>query len=456
MLVEKARRRAVALLAILAILAASCGGGSDTAEGDTEAGGDDTSTTSAEESSGDEGSDEEATSGGDPVTIEWWHIQNADPGMSNWQAMADAYMADHPEVNIEITVMENEAFKAALQTNMQAGDVPDLFQSWGGGGLREQVEAGLVKDITAETDEFAGSLSGATSLYEVGGARYGLPFNAGMVGFWYNQDLFAEAGAEVPETWEDLLATIDTLKGAGITPIAVGAGDKWPAHFWYTYLMIRLCGGDTMVEIAADGDFTRDCVVQAGEMVAELVATEPFQPGFLGAGWDAPDGESGWKGSVAAAMDLMGQWAPGAFRAQAGGGDVPLEWNLGWFPFPSVAGGAGADTDALGGADGFAVGKDAPAEAVDFLMFLLNEENQATWAANSGLPVNPAANSAVTDENMVAVLDGLGEADFVQLYLDQFFTAEIGGQINDQTALLFGGATSPADAAAAITATAQG
>ena len=33
-------------------------------------------------------------------------------------------MADHPNVTINITVQENEAFKKALQTNLQAGDVP--------------------------------------------------------------------------------------------------------------------------------------------------------------------------------------------------------------------------------------------------------------------------------------------------------------------------------------------
>ena len=54
------------------------------------------------------------------------------------------------------------------------------------------------------------------------------------------------------------------------------------------------------------------------------------------------------------------------------------------------------------------------------------------------------------------MLEGLNDATFIQLYLDQFFTAEVGGQINDQTALLFAGETSPEDAAAAITATAGG
>ena len=57
---------------------------------------------------------------------------------------------------------------------------------------------------------------------------------------------------------------------------------------------------------------------------------------------------------------------------------------------------------------------------------------------------------------MQAVLEGLNNATFIQLFLDQFFTAEVGSQVNDQTALLFAGKTSPQDAADAITATAGG
>jgi raffinose/stachyose/melibiose transport system substrate-binding protein len=442
------RRWAIALAAALGLVVAACGSDDDSGGG--------AATEAPAASEAPAGS--EAPSG-EAVEINWWHIQNNDPGRADWQAMADAYMAEHPNVKINITVMENEAFKAAIQTNLQAGDVPDLFQSWGGGGLRDQVEAGLVRDITDEAAGFIGDLNpSAVQLYQVDGKQYGVPFNAGMVGFWYNKDLFAQAGIDAPPaTWDELLADVQKLKDAGITPIAVGAGDKWPAHFWYSYLMVRLGGADAMNQIAADNNFNVPAVIGAGEKVAELVALQPFQDGFLAAGWDAPDGESGTMANGKAAMDLMGQWAPGAFKNQLGlepTDDLPFE--LGWFPFPEVEGGAGAASDAFGGGDGFAVGKDAPPEAVDFLGFITNTENQQTWGTNSGLPVNASANDAVADPNMQAVLQGLNDAGFMQLYLDQFFTAEVGGAVNDATQTLFAGTASPEDAATAITAVAGG
>ena len=441
------RRRALGVVAVLGLAAAACGSSDDSSE----------PAASAEPGASTAAAD--STDSGEPVTIDWWHIQNNDPAKANWQAMADEYMKMHPNVTIDITVMENEAFKAALQTNLQSGDVPDLFQSWGGGGLRDQAEAGLVRDITDMSGDINSQFSpSAAEVHQVDGKQYGIAYNASATGIWYNKDLFAKAGLEAPaDTWDGLLEQVQTFEDAGITPIAVGAGDKWPAHFWYSYLMLRNGGSDVMNGIAETNDFDVPAVIEAGEQTATLVGMEPFQDGFLAAGWDAPDGESGTMASQSAAMDLMGPWAEGAFKTQAGvENDADLPWDIGWAPFPMVEGGAGDPGDVLGGADGFAVGKDAPDEAVDFLAFITNEANQKTWASTGQLPVNLAAVDAVTDPNQLAILDALNNAPFIQLFLDQFFTAEVGSQINDQTALLFAGQTSPEDAATAITSTAGG
>jgi raffinose/stachyose/melibiose transport system substrate-binding protein len=447
-------RRGAAALAVLGLAVAACGGDDD----DDSAGADESADGTSAPAPGTDAASTDAPSG-EPVTIDWWHIQNSDPGLANWQAMADEFVAEHPNVTIDITVHENDAFKDAIEPLLQSGDVPDLFQSWGTGDLRELVEQGLAQDVTDAVAPWIDNLgAGPVSLYQVDGKQYGVPFNAGIVGFWYNKDLFAEAGIDAPpETWSEFLTDVQTLKDAGITPIAVGAGAKWPAHFYYAYLMLRIGGAAALEEIASTNDFNHPAVIEAGERIGELVALEPFQEGFLGADWDTPDGEAGIMATGGAAMDLMGQWAPGAFRSQAGVETVQdLDFEIGWFPFPAVEGGAGAPTEVIGGGDGFAVGKDAPPEAVEFLEFITNETNQLTWAeAGSGIPVNPAAAGGLGPE-LVPVAEGLGASTFLQLYLDQFFPAEVGTAINDQTALLFGGATTPEEAAAAITAVATG
>lgn len=159
------------------------------------------------------------------VTITWWHINTNQPEADFWQAVANEYMAANPNVTIEITILENEAFKSRLTTVMQAGDAPDLFQSWGGGVLWQFAEAGLVRDIspelTAEDSAWQNSFSAqaALNLYSQGESFYGVPWSWGAVGLFYNKALFEQAGlpSTPPATWDEFVAAIEALQGAGIT-----------------------------------------------------------------------------------------------------------------------------------------------------------------------------------------------------------------------------------------------
>ena len=48
------------------------------------------------------------------VTVTWWHITTDEGQAAVWQSLADSYMAEHPNVTIEISILENEAFKTKL------------------------------------------------------------------------------------------------------------------------------------------------------------------------------------------------------------------------------------------------------------------------------------------------------------------------------------------------------
>jgi raffinose/stachyose/melibiose transport system substrate-binding protein len=388
----------------------------------------------------------------EPVTVTWWHITTKDPGLTDWQKMADDYMAAHPNVTIEITVLENEAFKTKLTTVMQSGDPPDIFQSWGGGGFNQQVEAGLLKDITADLEadpawkeSFA---PGALGVYSYQGKNYGVPWDMGMVGFWYNKDLFEQAGISAPPaTWTEFLEDVQKLKDAGITPISIGEGDKWPGmHFW-NYLATRLCGQEKFeAAMARTGSFTDPCFVEAGAKLQELVALEPFQDGFLGA---THDDMQATFGNGQAAMELSGQWAPSTQAANAA--DTVGVANLGLFGFPEVEGGAGAGTDVVGGGNGFAIGKNAEPEAIDFVKYLTSVENQTIIAANgSGIPVVKGSETGLTDPNMLQVAQTFAAADYFQLYYDQFLPPATGSVLNDAVQKLFSGDATPEEVAQEI------
>ena len=190
----------------------------------------------------------------------------------------------------------------------------------------------------------------------------------------------------LPQPGPNFLKMCRNLKHAGITPIALGEGDKWPGAFWWEYLATRI-GGQAGFDAAYSrkGSFTDAPFIEAGKKLQELVALEPFQNGFLGATWGVD--EPTLMGNGEAAMDLMGQWAPAAF-ADNSVDKLGLGEKAGWFPFPAVEGGAGDPADALGGGNGFVVGKNAPPEAVDFLKYISSVDSQIAQAEiNLSLPV---------------------------------------------------------------------
>jgi len=117
---------------------------------------------------------------------------------------------------------------------------------------------------------------------------------------------------------------------------------------------------------------------------------------------------------------------------------------VGWFPLTTVSGGAAQPGEQFGGGDGFAIGRDAPAEAVDFVKFLVTS-NVANKAGASGaiLPVKKGSESSVTDPNMKTVLDTRSKSSFVQLYLDQAYAPAVGAAVNDAVQQLFAGKASP-------------
>lgn len=395
------------------------------------------------------------------VKIRWWHIWGGSESniADNWQKLADEYVAAHPDVEIEITVITGDPYKDKLASNMQAGDPPDLFQTWGGGVLWQYADAGLVQDLTdalAEDGWGESFLPGPMAVYRHEGKIYGVPWRFGMVGMWYNKALFEKAGiAETPKTWSEFLDVVQKLKDAGITPIALGEKDKWTGHFWWSYLAVRNAGQEGFAK-AQDrtGSFADPAFVTAGEQLQQLIDLEPFQEGYLEQGYGD---QQVVIAKEQAAMELMGQWAFGADSAVAEENLENYVANISWFPFPMVDGGAGQPKDAFGGGDGFAIGKNAPPETIDFVKFLTSKEHQAAMAEAgiAVLPVVKGVESSVTEPVMQVVLQHFGEAEYLQLYLDQYLPPAVGLAVNDYVQELFAGTKTAAEVADSIEETAE-
>ena len=91
-------------------------------------------------------------SGSAETVVKILHIYPVPKVLEIWQSAALEYEKANPTVKIEFDYLENEEFKAKLSTLLQSNDRPSLFHSWGGGVMREQIQAGVCQDITNAID----------------------------------------------------------------------------------------------------------------------------------------------------------------------------------------------------------------------------------------------------------------------------------------------------------------
>ncbi|WP_225222118.1 ABC transporter substrate-binding protein [Microbacterium gallinarum] len=383
---------------------------------------------------------------GEEVTLTWWHNATNGPLPDVWEEVAAEFEEANPGVNVEQVGYQNEELQRTLIPNaLAAGDPPDLFQVWPGGELRDQVENGYLMPLDDLIPDTIESVGATVNPWQVGGETYAVPFTFGIEGFWYNTDMFEEAGVEVPETFDDLVDAVADLRESGVVPISVGAGAGWPAAHWWYQFALKSCSPETLAAGQEEFDFSDPCWVEAGEQLEEFLGIEPFQDGFLGTVPQEGAGSSaGMIANGQAAMELMGHWNAGTIGGLTPDQQVPAF--LGWFPMPGIEGAAGDPTAALGGGDGFGCAAEAPPECADLLAYIMSEDVQRRFAeSGSGIPTVPAAQDGLEDENLKAVAAGLAEASFVQLWFDTAFGTTVGNAMNEGIVNLFAGNGTPED-----------
>ena len=382
------------------------------------------------------------------------HVSDNAAQKAIWDQIANDYNAEHKGVKVEFKYLENEAFKAKLPTMLQADESrPDLFYSWGGGVMQAQDKAGFLKDVTKDVASWESELAPtAVDAFKVDGKIVGVPFEVGEVAFYYNKKLFEKAGVKAEEikSWDDFLGAVKKLKAAGITPIVVGAGEKWPMHFYYSYLVMRIGGEHALADAKAgkDGGFKNPTFVEAGKRLQELAALEPFQPGYLSTKHAE---SSGMFGDGKAAMDLMGQWLLSMQGPNSTSGKGLAEEDIGILSFPVVPGGKGKATDTLGGINGWLVSKSAPPEAIDFLKFFSQQKYAKETAEKAAyIPVVKGSESAFTDPLFKRLADDLSKTTYHQNFFDQDLGPSVGRVVNDVSVAVAAGQMTPEAAAAAI------
>jgi len=385
-----------------------------------------------------------------PVIIRWWHINSDNPSQQVLQQIAGEFEKDHPGVQVRVIMLENMEFKPKLELEFAAGDPPDVFHSWGGGGLAEQAKAGYLRDITdwVKSDRWKSRINPeALKIYSYNDRIYGFPQDLGAVGFWYNSEILKKAGyAKFPEDWDSFLVMCDRLKAAGITPLSLGMADRWPVTYFWVYLALRIGGADLFYDILENKrSFDDPVMIEAGQIMHLLYNKGYFPPSAIG---DDFFSQSRYVGDGICAMQLMGQWAI-AVQAQSSEKKDTLSPLMKFAPFPAVKNGKGVIGDAMGGGNGFVIGRNAPDEAIELLEYFMRAENlQRYFDVFPAVPTVEAVKINAPGLNMVK--EYLNSMHSYCLYPDQLFPLEIGDMLNETSARVMLGEITPKEGCALL------
>lgn len=251
---------------------------------------------SKESSSGNDGNDGASgneggsKSSGDITIAVATRYSNDNPDESFYREKVEAFNALDNGITVEMDNISTEAdYLDKLRTSFANGDTPNVFQEYGGSRCLDYLEAGAIVDLKPYLEEngnewydtFYDSLWGQTT-YEGYDGIYALPFKNYMVVLYYNKDLFEQAGVEVPETVDEMLAVCETFKSMGIEPFQVGEKDNYRFGHFNNNLVIKTLGVDAVDKLA-----TRELAYDSEEMlgtyrvIQEMVEKKYFGENIL-------------------------------------------------------------------------------------------------------------------------------------------------------------------------------
>lgn len=371
------------LLALVMVMGlAACGSGGEEASNPPEG-----SNTPASQSP--ENSTEPA--GDEAVTLKWavWDVNLT----TYYQPLIDAYVANHPNVTIEMVDLGSADYQNALITQLTGNADLDVVCVKDIPGYANLVKGGYLTDLSGEGID-ASLYGGTIEQITVDGAYYAIPFRSDHWVLYYNKDLFDAAGVDYP-TNDMTLAEYDAL--ARQVTNGTGAGKVYGAHYhtWRSAasLFAVLDGQHSVVD--GNYDFMKNTyemvLAQQNDGICQdygtLKATQTHYSGVF------------FNNQVA--MLNMGTWfIPTQIEKVKSGESLATNWGIVKYPHPE---GVEAGTT-LGTITSVAVNAASAKQeaAIDFVKFVGGEQGAEVIAKTGTFPA--IKNDAVLDE--LAKMDG--------------------------------------------------
>lgn len=306
------------------------------------------------------------------------------------EAMVDEFRERHPDIEVEYTPGELSFEEGRIQTMLRSGEAPDvMLVNSGPGRVGVLADAGLIADLSDLYEQGGLSDRYQTAVVEQitrqgDGSVYEVVEGMDIFQVYYNKDLFAQAGVDVPTSFDDLLALCAPLSESGVLPMVAGVRDNY-AGGWLLGTLVQASTGEDVMEdvIYGDGRFDQEAIVRGGEMLRALLEQGCIDGGQAAA-LDNEQAQAAFLNG-SAAMIVMPQGPLAELRAE--GGDVSP---FAAFPMPTPDSGIAAlPTAGLAHSWVMAAETDAQSAAREWLQWV-SSEDYLQAVAEEGMTLAPA------------------------------------------------------------------
>ena len=366
------------------------------------------------------------------ITITLWDIATEDPGNTIQQGAVDRFMADHPNIKVETTHIQNDTYKEKLVIAMSSGQCPDMYMHWGGGPMNEYIDSGFAVPVTDLMNNYCDVdfLDAAIAQSSYKGEIYAVPYGGiGGSGIFYNKTIFAKLGLQVPTTIGELESACATLKEKGYIPFSLANQNKWTGSMYFMYLAARYGGVDEFnAAVAGTGSFESGAFQYAAETIQKWVKAGYFPDGVNSL--NADDGQDrSLLYTEEAAMMLHGSWQASAMR------NDNEEWynqNIGYFTFPKLENSKADQSIVVGTSIGngfsFNTGDDQDKLKACFVLATqyYNDKTYCQQQLDSGtIPSINGMGDTIQDPCMKQIWKDFTNASNVQLWYDQYLPPSV-------------------------------
>lgn len=363
---------AVSLAALMGLSASGCGGSGSTAVDSTAAG------------SAGAGAAVEPAADGEQVVINFFHRWPNDPKNSMFNELIQEYMAENPNVVINMDCILNDQYKEKIRMVVSTDEIPDIFSSWSGTFAQEMIASGNISalnDMYQEDEEWASAIAQASvDGFTFDGQIYGVPWSQDGKVFYYNKKIFAENHLETPKTWGEFIDVLDTLKAAGYeTPIVEGLADNWAILHYLGTINQRMVDPEVLAKDyeTSTGEFTDPAYVEGLKKWQQLTS-------YMGDICVAIDHETARNTYFAAgeAPIMYMQFAEIVLLEKS----LPEGFEYGFFNFPAFEEGKGDPNTLTGAPEGFMISNKTkhPEECRKFLKWLVSKKGGEALTTKCG------------------------------------------------------------------------